>query len=651
MASLPRSRSPRQQREKLGGGRRQRQQARDTRRESGQHSSTTSSPVYKFDSKAAFYSVRAWAWGRISATQLQEDMNHAYSDQVTLLSRLNLNIDHASKSLKDFAGLGTFGIHKGNIKRDLVNCLGDPQVPDPHCEHIPLLVAKHDAELGPVETEFPIMLPHETFAHLHEHHPKRFAKLFLDSEGGHDNALSSFWAEVTHRKDPRLQYHPMCQRDNWMEKAVPFSLHGDAVPCLNIGKPMTRSFDTYSWQGILSSGTTKEVKLYMFGLFECSKTQHTMDKIWAVLMWSLTWLFRGLWPDMDHTGKKFSTNSHYGKNFAGKPLAKGLFGVLWSVKSDLEHLNKAYGLRRFNSEMPCEFCPACRNGEPSMWFNNFRADAEWKKMVYTKAEWRGLRDHQHPLFLAAYMSCHNIEVDELHVMHLGTSQYMLGSILLLLCYHILPGSPEENMGMVWTEVCQFYKDLKVECQFTSLTLSSFCDPKKAADSYPRLKGKGAEVKCLVGPILLVFSKWQRGNEEDRWVLSMLKDQVDLQSILSDNSTLPFLPIRDAKLVLEKVCSILKYYTLLATNADSKSLLLFNMAPKFHWLYHFGKKAMYLNPRKGNCSLDEDFVGVCKEIVQSCAHSTAAHKIPVSFADKYRWGQHFLCKYGDAFEAV
>jgi hypothetical protein len=131
---------------------------------------------------------------------------------------------------------------------------------------------------------------------------------------------------------------------------------------------------------------------------------------------------------------------------------------------------------------------------------------------------------------------------------------------------------------------------------------------------------------------------------------MLQNQVDLQNILSDYSDLPFLPIVEAKLVMNKVCNILKDYTLLANNADNRNLLLFNIAPKFHWLYHFGQKAMLLNPRKGNCSLDEDFVGICKDIVQSCAHATPAHQIPASFADKYRWGQHFLCVYGDSYNA-
>ena len=62
----------------------------------------------------------------------------------------------------------------------------------------------------------------------------------------------------------------------------------------------------------------------------------------------------------------------------------------------------------------------------------------------------------------------NIDPDELHVMHLGTSMYMLGSILLLRCYHVLPKRPQAIMREVWQTLVSFYKDGKVVCQFWEL---------------------------------------------------------------------------------------------------------------------------------------------------------------------------------------
>ena len=48
-----------------------------------------------------------------------------------------------------------------------------------------------------------------------------------------------------------------------------------------------------------------------------------------------------------------------------------------------------------------------------------------------------------------------LEVDELHVMHLGTTMYMLGAVLYLLCFHVLAGDPEDIMHGIWTDISDF----------------------------------------------------------------------------------------------------------------------------------------------------------------------------------------------------
>jgi hypothetical protein len=110
-------------------------------------------------------------------------MSNAYFDQVALLRRLHMSADHASKNLKDFAGLGSSGRYPGNIKRDLIATLGDPQVPLPHFEEVPMIASKGVAGDQVQEVDFPIMLPHEVFAHMYTTHPKRFANLFQDILG------------------------------------------------------------------------------------------------------------------------------------------------------------------------------------------------------------------------------------------------------------------------------------------------------------------------------------------------------------------------------------------------------------------------------------------------------------------------------------
>ena len=60
---------------------------------------------------------------------------------------------------------------------------------------------------------------------------------------------------------------------------------------------------------------------------------------------------------------------------------------------------------------------------------------------------------------------------------------------------------------------------------------------------------------------------------------------------------------------------------------------------------FRKRAYYLNPRKGNTMIDEDFVGQCKDIVAACASGTEAHRVPTKVSERYTWGKYLLEEYG------
>ena len=145
----------------------------------------------------------------------------------------------------------------------------------------------------------------------------------------------------------------------------------------------------------------------------------------------------------------------------------------------------------------------------------------------------------------------------------------------------------------------------------------FVDPEKPHTTYPKLKGRGAEIRDLVHPLLLTFQEFQRpNNENDGLVVQMLEYQVSLQRLLADHDRRAFLPTTEAARVLLYVESILQLYSRLAKMADDNDQCIFNIVPTHNFLWHFAYKARYLNPRKGNCMIDEDFVGVMKNIVRS-----------------------------------
>ena len=241
-----------------------------------------------------------------------------------------------------------------------------------------------------------------------------------------------------------------------------------------------------------------------------------------------------------------------------------------------------------------------------------------------------------------YVTHHNVEGDELHLMHLGTTGYMLGSVLWILCFRFLPGTPEANMEAVWSVVKKCYKEDSSDTQYTNLTISSFCDPRSPNSNYPHLKGRGAEVKDVVKPLLACWVHF-REHITDNYdnVRLMLKAQVTIQETLTDHAMDLFLPPEASQGLMECVDRVLHHYTILANKADADNIALWNITPKFHWLWHWSRKSILLNPRRSNCMLDEDYVGVIKTCVAASVSGTPMEAVPKKVMERILWGMHFL----------
>ncbi len=87
----------------------------------------------------------------------------------------------------------------------------------------------------------------------------------------------------------------------------------------------------------------------------------------------------------------------------------------------------------------------------------------------------------------------------------------------------------------------------------------------------------------------------------------------------------------------KVDEFLVTYSSLASTADSEGDAVFAVVPKHHYMWHWAQRAAYMNPRRGNTSIDEDFVGKMKEVCQRCTASTALFSVPSALMAKCRWG--------------
>eukprot|EP00969_Alexandrium_andersonii_P312846 13823063-Alexandrium_andersonii.AAC.1 len=160
----------------------------------------------------------------------------------TLLKKLKLSPDFASSSSKALGRLGSEGKHPSSCKRDLLAFLGDPKFPEPAFERVPVAVAKPKSGETVASVDLPVLDPHTYFAWLCENQRDVFAQQFLgDDRSG--SLLNSFWSGVVEPKDPRLVGHDFKDKPIWKAQACPCSFHGDAVPCLSIGKASSKSFD------------------------------------------------------------------------------------------------------------------------------------------------------------------------------------------------------------------------------------------------------------------------------------------------------------------------------------------------------------------------------------------------------------------------
>ena len=313
------------------------------------------------------------------------------------------------------------------------------------------------------------------------------------------------------------------------------------------------------------------------------------------------------------------------------------------MKGDLDYFAKGLYLRHYAADSFCEFCCAHSStaDPPGLW-SNFRQDARWKQQLFTVPEWRALHPIRHWLFEAfGFLTHHNIECDELHILYLGVTQVALGSVLWVMAYRSMPETPHANVERIWSFVVDCYKDVGSSTEFTNLGLRSFTDPSSPHADYPVLRGRGAEIKDITEPVHRAWRHFRNpGTYEFARVDQMLEPLVAFQAILSTHSNDLFLPVSTAQRFREHVDDFLMAYSYLANKADEEGALLWSVRPKLHWLYHMAGKADKLNPRASACLIDEDYMGHIKKVVQTSVQGTPMERVPLKVAEKIRWAGHF-----------
>jgi hypothetical protein len=154
----------------------------------------------------------------------------------------------------------------------------------------------------------------------------------------------------------------------------------------------------------------------------------------------------------------------------------------------------------------------------------FFAGSEWIEALYTAEEWKALYPYlPHWIFQLAHVNQHNLEPDELHIIWLGTAMCFFGSVLWMLVFRVLPNAASSNMASLWDQISRCYSDMGISTQHTNLSVGSFCNAEKPNGHYPKLKGKGAEVKGLA---LVLCKVWNDNMIPDNEEHKLIAEAID-----------------------------------------------------------------------------------------------------------------------------
>ena len=83
--------------------------------------------------------------------------------------------------------------------------------------------------------------------------------------------------------------------------------------------------------------------------------------------------------------------------------------------------------------------------------------------------------------------------------------------------------------------------------------------------------------------------------------------------------------------------LLMHYTALANRSAQLAEWRWNVVPKMHMLWHWSRQCQYIHPRDTGTYMDEDFVGIIKEICRACTGGMAIPRLPGTVMRKYAQG--------------
>jgi hypothetical protein len=177
----------------------------------------------------------------------------------------------------------------------------------------------------------------------------------------------------------------------------------------------------------------------------------------------------------------------------------------------------------------------------------------------------------------------------------------------------------------------------------------FCEAAKPYKTFPKLKGKAAEIKAVM-PALLEVWKLRKTPDlvEHDQITALLECSCTLDKIMTTHVDDDCFPAAVSSAFKHLVFS----YNVLSnslcvhygTRLVPRAMFLFNVVPKNHYLAHLGLIAAYLNPQRAWCYMGEDFMHKCRMLGNACARGNVPQAIGRRMIQTYLSGlSYLLCK--------
>ena len=567
-------------------------------------------------------------------TYLMGSLSLALVQHIALLS---LSEQREHPDLVRLSKLGHSGLQAGNLKKELFRAMV------PFAIESAVMSFKVMMKLSGVLTSMAveIMYPHVAFAKLFLNYPAEFAKRMY---GNSVQSITDFWsAQVDH---PAYASHPMHGHKFPVKtRGVPCFLHGDEVESIGIGKVWSRAIDCLSWGSMLAlPGKAEDVHLIIWLLFtnllgKASDGAEAAKILWRHLVWSLYWLYRGVWPECDPYGTPYT----HGKEFERKltPLAGVFFAVLWDLRADPPWLQSNLHLSDTAGGKPCK-SGGCTTGGACSWTNCSGTSAPWVATTWTNETFAShYGDFQHRLLrvLPGFGITMYI-VDVLHAKWLGADQFFLGSVLCLLTHYVMMGGAKENLVVLVQAITTQYEEdgVPARWRYPSLRITQYKSGK--ATALPKLKGAGMQCKSLSVVMPAVFRKFMdASNPRHQKVLLGLETIKETNTILDSNRCAYRLPTPAADRLIELSFLIAQITTSLIKYYHPRLIPLFHFTQKQHDCLHLALVGPFTNPMHGDCGSGEELMKVAKKLIRGSMFGNHPVKVGNVALHKYAKALH------------